>query len=495
MGSSKNNMLALESRIKVIERIVEDFIAEDLEGSASDCIERYNDSEVTEHEQMGNGRNRLALGDEYSMRSTMTRNREDISTREQDVDTDQTSSDCEAKADRKMSEWKSSANEVDKWTASFDRGHLHSRMDRYNSGNLSVIDSEICKELPGRHNITTDDEKYFMDHIDEAYDQSRLHADKLASGVRSEDEASRLIDFAGEDISDLRNAPARWEDGSMMMTDTNSNGIGVGENNVMASETCDKPPAAWDDANYELAEEISVPRKGWGRNQSTISGPSITSHVRLGEGPSARSVWQAAKDEATLAAIRAGSTTIREENQQNSSRARNSSPTKGSTALTNRVYDDGLTEDSQVLEKAANLADESMMDTRTERNTYQVTNAHHNVPEQVMKKRNADGQTAEKRAYWKLWGRVMEMVQADNINSAYLEVLGSGDELMIVRLMNKTGPVLDKLSAHTANEMLHTVAMLLRQHGFFDFGLPWLQQVGMFFIQVLLLYKVIRSHI
>ena len=46
MGSSKNNMLALESRIKVIERIVEDFIAEDLEGSASDCIERYNDSEV-----------------------------------------------------------------------------------------------------------------------------------------------------------------------------------------------------------------------------------------------------------------------------------------------------------------------------------------------------------------------------------------------------------------------------------------------------------------
>jgi hypothetical protein len=233
----------------------------------------------------------------------------------------------------------------------------------------------------------------------------------------------------------------------------------------MSNGRFEKGPREWEDSDHEEVE-----------NFSAVSGPSAADHAGLEEGPSARSVWQATKDEATLAAIRAGPTTGQD--QQCSARAKNNtySPTKGSSS--HRGHSNAVTEDSQISRRTEGLTRDSAMEMWDPTTTHQAVSAYHDdFQEQVLKRRNADGQTAEKRAYWKLWSRVMELVQAGDIDSAYLEVLGSGDELMIVRLMNKTGPVLDKLSAHTANEMLHTVALLLRQHGFFDFGLPWLQQV------------------
>ena len=165
-----------------------------------------------------------------------------------------------------------------------------------------------------------------------------------------------------------------------------------------------------------------------------------------------------AKGEATLVVISAGSTT-REEAQKNRTRAKN---TSGSTTPYNyRVHNNAIAEGLEILKTSASLIDNSTMNKMLEEvKMHQVIRFQHDdMQEQVRKGQNVDSQTSEQRAYWKPWSRVMELVQASNIDSTYVEVLGSRDELIIKRLMNKTGYVLDKPSARTTNK---TVTMLLR---------------------------------
>eukprot|EP00249_Psilotum_nudum_P014118 c24677_g1_i1 orf=128-3100(+) len=160
-----------------------------------------------------------------------------------------------------------------------------------------------------------------------------------------------------------------------------------------------------------------VDRRGWDR----VSAPT-----RLGEGPSARSVWQASKDEATLEAIRVAG------------------------------------------EDAHELDPEALISEQQEIRTQNL------VSEGVSLKSDGQG----KGRIWSLWSQVMEFVRAGDIDLAYAGVLCRGDELMLVRLMNKTGPVLEQLSSSTTSEMLHSVSLLLQQQSFFDFSIPWVQQVA-----------------
>jgi len=44
--------------------------------------------------------------------------------------------------------------------------------------------------------------------------------------------------------------------------------------------------------------------------------------------------------------------------------------------------------------------------------------------------------------------------------------------------MDRTGPVLEKLSCETANELLRVITGQFLNKKFFDFALPWLQQVS-----------------
>lgn len=159
---------------------------------------------------------------------------------------------------------------------------------------------------------------------------------------------------------------------------------------------------------HQDGEQV-INRRAWDRG----SGP-----VRLGEGPSARSVWQASKDEETLAAIRVA----------------------GEDAGTSRAS-------SRV-----------------------------SVPEldaEVSEYNSGQG----KGPYWGLWNRAMECLHSGDVDSAYNEVLFAGDELLLVRLMSRSGPVLDQLSTGTASEALHAIGQLLQQQRFFDFGIHWIQQV------------------
>lgn len=149
-------------------------------------------------------------------------------------------------------------------------------------------------------------------------------------------------------------------------------------------------------------------RRGWG------GGPA-----RFGEGPSARSVWQASKDEATLEAIRFAG----EDNGQ-------------APARTARVAVPEMTAEA--------MGDEMVQD---------------------------------RDPVWTAWTNAMDAVHVGDVDTAFAEVLSTGDDLLLVKLMDRTGTVIDQLSSEVGTEVLHAVAQFLPDQNVFDICLAWLQQL------------------
>ena len=67
----------------------------------------------------------------------------------------------------------------------------------------------------------------------------------------------------------------------------------------------------------------------------------------------------------------------------------------------------------------------------------------------------------------------------DVVESEYLEVLSGGDELALVELLDRTGPVLDSLSSNTVNELLSILLSYLLERRFMNSILPWLHQASL----------------
>ncbi|XP_047336761.1 microtubule-associated protein TORTIFOLIA1-like [Impatiens glandulifera] len=163
-------------------------------------------------------------------------------------------------------------------------------------------------------------------------------------------------------------------------------------------------------------EQISG-RRGWDKG----AGP-----VRLGEGPSARSVWQASKDEATLEAIR--------------------------VAGEDNVSGRGGVGGGPVI-AIPELTAEAMGNDEN----------NNNVP--------------ERDPVWTCWSNAMDALHMGDIDLAYNEVLSTGDDLLLVKLMDRTGAVIDQLSNEVAIEVLHAVAQFLQEQNVFDICLYWIQQL------------------
>nr|XP_043606546.1 microtubule-associated protein TORTIFOLIA1 isoform X2 [Erigeron canadensis] len=141
-----------------------------------------------------------------------------------------------------------------------------------------------------------------------------------------------------------------------------------------------------------------------GSIRATNRSPIRVGPVRVGEGPSARSVWQASKDEATLEAIRGVVPKKKAEVSGNENLVQNRDP---------------------------------------------VLSA---------------------------WRNAMDGVDLGDMDMAFGEVLSSGDDLLLVKLMDKTGPLIDRLSSEVASEVLHAVAQFLLEPNLFDISLSWIQQ-------------------
>ncbi|KAL0353623.1 UNVERIFIED_CONTAM: Microtubule-associated protein TORTIFOLIA1 [Sesamum angustifolium] len=141
--------------------------------------------------------------------------------------------------------------------------------------------------------------------------------------------------------------------------------------------------------------------------------------VRFGEGPSARSVWQASKDEATLEAIRVAG------------------------------EDNGVARNARVA-----------------------------IPEMTAEALGENGTVPERDPVWTSWSNAMDALHVGDMDSALAEVLSTGDDLLLVKLMDKAGPVIDQLSDEVATEVLHAVSQLLMEQNFFEMCLYWVQQLA-----------------
>ncbi|WVZ65849.1 hypothetical protein U9M48_015148 [Paspalum notatum var. saurae] len=71
-----------------------------------------------------------------------------------------------------------------------------------------------------------------------------------------------------------------------------------------------------------------------------------------------------------------------------------------------------------------------------------------------------------------------EFQDTDGMEPAYMEALNCGDYDDLIDLMDRTGPVLQKLSCETADELLRVIAGQFLNKKFFDLALPWLQQLA-----------------
>ncbi|CAJ1951643.1 unnamed protein product [Sphenostylis stenocarpa] len=75
------------------------------------------------------------------------------------------------------------------------------------------------------------------------------------------------------------------------------------------------------------------------------------------------------------------------------------------------------------------------------------------------------------------WKHVKRLVCEGDLNTAYMEALCFNDELILVELLNTTGPVIESLSVKTINALLSTLASYLLEGKLFNMIIPWLQQI------------------
>lgn len=75
------------------------------------------------------------------------------------------------------------------------------------------------------------------------------------------------------------------------------------------------------------------------------------------------------------------------------------------------------------------------------------------------------------------WTLVIGHLSKGDLDAAYTEAVRSGDDLVLIELLEKTGPVLEDLSQKSANDVLRTLATYFLEHRFINSMIPWLQQV------------------
>ncbi|KAE8720849.1 Kinase superfamily protein isoform 1 [Hibiscus syriacus] len=77
-----------------------------------------------------------------------------------------------------------------------------------------------------------------------------------------------------------------------------------------------------------------------------------------------------------------------------------------------------------------------------------------------------------------LWQHVKSLLCQGDLDSAYAKALSSGDELVLVELLDRTGPVLESLSQKNVYNILSTLASYLLEQRFINCVIPWLQQAS-----------------
>ncbi|OAY69488.1 Microtubule-associated protein SPIRAL2-like, partial [Ananas comosus] len=77
-----------------------------------------------------------------------------------------------------------------------------------------------------------------------------------------------------------------------------------------------------------------------------------------------------------------------------------------------------------------------------------------------------------------IWKQIKELLSTGDVESAYTEAIHSGADHCVIELMDRTGPVLERLTPETTNEVLRVLATHFLDQRLLDSRLHWLQQLG-----------------
>jgi hypothetical protein len=91
---------------------------------------------------------------------------------------------------------------------------------------------------------------------------------------------------------------------------------------------------------------------------------------------------------------------------------------------------------------------------------------------------------------------VKDFLCEGDLESAYEEALCSIDELVLIELIDRTGPVLESLSSKTAGDVLSILASYFLEQRFTNSIIPWLQQAStllsfLFFLLPVTLFQLL----
>lgn len=85
---------------------------------------------------------------------------------------------------------------------------------------------------------------------------------------------------------------------------------------------------------------------------------------------------------------------------------------------------------------------------------------------------------------WMKWYKALDALHADDVDMAFAIVLAAEDDVMLAELMERTGPVIYRLSSDIGAEVLEAVGRLVVDEKVFDICLPWLQEVCSFLLSL-----------
>ena len=74
------------------------------------------------------------------------------------------------------------------------------------------------------------------------------------------------------------------------------------------------------------------------------------------------------------------------------------------------------------------------------------------------------------------WIEVLQWVSEGNMEEAYRRVLGTGDDIYLLRLMHKTGVCFKHMSADTSKAVLQRLGMILNSNFLENLGMNWISQ-------------------
>lgn len=82
----------------------------------------------------------------------------------------------------------------------------------------------------------------------------------------------------------------------------------------------------------------------------------------------------------------------------------------------------------------------------------------------------------------------MDALHVGDMDSVFSEVLSTGDDLLLAKLMEQSGPVIYQLSLAVSTKVLHAVAQLFLEPNLFKMCLYWFQQVYLLIVSALILW-------